>query len=67
MKCAFCELSATVSIWMRPKSGGPRRPYLFCSEECKQTGLQELGEQGYKEAQGVLGWDIFIPMWRTDK
>jgi len=25
--------------------------------------MKELSEQGLKETEEVLGWDVFIPMW----
>ncbi|MHB1086530.1 MAG: hypothetical protein ACYCZ0_02155 [Minisyncoccota bacterium] len=50
-------------MFVRPQEGGPRKVRHFCCDGCKSAGLKELSEQGLKETDEVLGWDVFIPMW----
>lgn len=53
-------------IWVRPVSGGRRRPIFFCSEQCKTDRLAALRSDGWEETTSVLGWDVFIPMWEEN-
>ena len=62
-ECYTCSWPAKLRVFVRPKEGGPRTVRHFCCDGCKSAGMKELSEQGLKETEEVLGWDVFIPMW----
>ena len=62
-ECTTCHEPARLRVFVRPQEGGPRKAHHFCCEECKSAGLRDLSEQGLRETDEVLGWDVFIPMW----
>jgi len=66
MQCEVCDWPAVIRVWVRPAAGGRRKGHAFCCEECKQTGLRVLAVAGYIETHAVLGWDVFIPIWRDE-
>ncbi|QQG37762.1 MAG: hypothetical protein HYS26_04015 [Candidatus Kaiserbacteria bacterium] len=66
MHCEICNWQAESTTWVRPKSGGTRRPHFFCDDECKKVGLQVLAAQGLEETTVILGWDVFIPIWSRE-
>ncbi len=67
MRCIVCGWSAEMQIWVRPITGGRRRGFAVCDEICKQYELDFRAAEGLKETFGVLGWDVFIPVWLRDE
>lgn len=66
MRCAVCDWPTEVKVWVRPQSGGPRTHVLACDQVCKGAALTVLAAEGFTEAQIVLGWDVFRPIWERD-
>jgi hypothetical protein len=60
MRCEICGYDVGQPTWVRPNTGGRRKAHFFCDESCKATGLKLLEAEGFKEAIGILGWDVFI-------
>ena len=53
-------------MWVRPIAGGRRRFEYLCNEVCRNTREASLAKEGLREANEILGWDVFIPMWERD-
>ena len=65
--CALCGWPTEVYLWVRPMSGGPRKPVFVCEDVCKEKKLGSLQEEGLKEANDILGWDVFKPIFRDEQ
>lgn len=62
--CAKCGSIAESFMWVRPVSGGPRKKVLLCGDTCEVAFRAILESEGLREANDVLGWDVFRPAFR---
>jgi hypothetical protein len=67
MLCETCGWAAEELVWVRPASGGRRKPIFFCCEKCKIDKLAELAQKGFTKTSAVLGRDVFIPIWERNE
>lgn len=64
--CVLCNWSTEEFILARPIEGGPRKPIFVCEGACKERKKETLAENGLKEANDILGWDVFRPIFTVD-
>ena len=64
--CVICGVPTEFFMWVRPIAGGRRRFEYLCNEVCRNTREASLAKEGLREANEILGWDVFIPMWERD-
>jgi len=64
--CALCGVPTESFLWVRPVTGGRRTAVFACDASCKGSKLESLAREGLREANDVLGWDVFIPMWERE-